>query len=380
MRSSAAVRRFHTLTLLLAGTAACDRAPEAKPDIRSAPPLTSPNKPTGQTPASSPSDGVPPVTPQSSLPTPSFRLPANKRLVAIGDIHGDLTALRATLRLAGAIDTDDHWIGKELTVVQTGDQLDRGDQDREVLDVIEKLEAEAEAAGGALYVLNGNHELMNASFDFRYVTRKSFASFGEFSKHAGALAERLPEEERGRAAAFAPGVAYALKLSRHLTVALVGDSLFAHGGVLPAHVDYGLDRLNAEASAFLAGKSRELPKALSGEDAPVWTRIYGSPDVDDATCQMLGNVLKQVGAKRLVVGHTVQKDGISSACQDRLFRIDVGLSAYYGDTPPQVLEITAQGARILKAGSAAAAVSTAPGKQSKMGDSAHTPHHERGSP
>jgi hypothetical protein len=67
---------------------------------------------------------------------------------------------------------------------------------------------------------------------------------------------------------------------------------------------------------------------------------------------MLARVLQQVGAKRLVVGHTVQKNGISGACQDKVFRIDVGLSAYYGNNPAQVLEISGGRTRILTAGNA----------------------------
>jgi hypothetical protein len=322
MRSSAAF-----LTLFLAFSPfGCDRTPEPKPE-------------------SAPKPAATPSAASSAAPkTSAYKLPASSRVIAIGDLHGDLGALRRTLRLAGALDTDDNWIGKDLTVVQTGDQLDRGDQDREVLDTLEKLETDAKTAGSTLIVLNGNHELMNASFDFRYVTRKSFKSFDDFAARAGSLAGRVPEAERGRAAAFAPGAPYALKLAKHLTVALVGDSLFAHGGVLPAHVDYGLDRINREAQAFLSGNRRDLPKVLSADDAPVWTRVYGG-DVDDGTCQLLGRVLTEVGAKRLIVGHTVQKGGISSVCDQRLFRIDVGLSSYYGDNPPEFLEITASGAR-----------------------------------
>jgi Calcineurin-like phosphoesterase len=350
------------LALLLAGASACGRTPEAKPDTPS---------PVLKTPESA----APSPTPQSAPLTAGYRLPGSSRVVAIGDIHGDLTALRGALRLAGAIDTDDRWIGKDLTVVQTGDQIDRGDQDREVLDVLEKLEGDAKAAGGKLLVLLGNHELMNAGFDFRYVTRKSFTSFDEFSSRAGGAATHLLENERGRAAAFAPGAPYALKLSQHLVVAQVGDTLFAHGGVLPAHVDYGLDRINLEAGAFMAGKLRELPRVFVSEDAPQWVRVYGSPEVDDATCQTLGRVLTQVGAKRLVVGHTVQEHGISSACQERLFRIDIGLSAYYGIKPPQVLEITAAGARVLGGEATPATSAARPSvKQGKSSDAAlHSP-------
>jgi hypothetical protein len=178
----------------------------------------------------------------------------------------------------------------------------------------------------------------------------------------------VPEDERGRAAAFAPGAPYASKLAKHLTVALVGDSLFAHGGVLPAHVDYGLARINSDAQGFLAGQHSGMPKSLRAEDSPVWTRAYGG-DIDAKTCETLGRVLKEVGAKRLVVGHTVQKAGINAACSDRLFRIDVGLSSFYGDNPAQVLEITPQGTRILKAGSPEAAPAPT-SKKGKPADSA----------
>jgi Calcineurin-like phosphoesterase len=367
MRSSAVRRPLLALWLVTGAalaTAACSRTPEAQPDaavpFASAAPIGAAAKATG-TSAAPPSTATPATPP--SVPAASYKLPGSARVVAIGDIHGDLTAMRGALRLAGAIDGDDRWIGKDLTVVQTGDQVDRGDQDREVLDVLEKLEASAKAAGGTLLILNGNHELMNARFDFRYVTRKSFASFDEFSSRAGELAGRVPEAELGRAAAFMPGAPYAQKLARHLTVAQVGDSLFAHGGVLPAHVDYGLDRINREASAFLAGKSRDLPRILSDEDGPVWTRLYGSPEIDDATCRVLGRALSAVGAKRLIVGHTVQEHGINSACQERLYRIDIGLAAYYGKKPPQVLEITAGGARVLGGAGTDA-------KKGKAGDSA----------
>jgi hypothetical protein len=350
MRSSALL-----LTVLFV-MPACSRTPETKPDVLAQgpePPPSSPSVPSAS--------GVEPQAPTS------YKLASFERLVAIGDLHGDLRALRGALQLGGAIDSDDRWVGKNLTVVQTGDQLDRGDQDREVLDVIEKLEQDAKAAGGAFVVLNGNHELMNASFDFRYVSRKSFASFSDFVSRASGAAARVPDDEKGRAAAFAPGAAYAQKLARHLTVAMVGETLFAHGGVLPAHVDYGLDRLNGEAQSFLAGRRASLPPALSAEDSPVWTRFYGGA-VDGSNCEVLGRVLQQTGAKRLVVGHTVQKDGINGACQNRLFRIDVGLSAYYGDRPPQVLEITAAGARILDA--AGASPGNTPRKKSQAGEPA----------
>lgn len=54
--------------------------------------------------------------------------------------------------------------------VQVGDQLDRGDEELRILYFFERLQQEAAAAGGALHVLNGNHETMNIMGDSRYAT------------------------------------------------------------------------------------------------------------------------------------------------------------------------------------------------------------------
>ena len=60
---------------------------------------------------------------------------------------------------------------------QVGDQLDRGDNEIEILYFLERLQQEAEAAGGALHVLTGNHETMNAQGRFRYATQDGTAHF-----------------------------------------------------------------------------------------------------------------------------------------------------------------------------------------------------------
>jgi hypothetical protein len=330
----------------------CDRAPaapSAKPTAsnRLEPPAANNRLEPPSAKATSP---APPAT----LDAP-FRFPGAKRLVAIGDVHGDLDATRAALRLAGAIDARDRWVGKDLVVVQTGDQLDRGDQEREILDLFEKLALDAQSAGGRFLALNGNHELMNVGADFRYVTAPGFAEFAEFAIGAAPPRE-LPEPARGRFLAFAPGSVYARQLAQRPTVAIVGDTLFAHGGVLPQHVTYGLGRLNAEVSAWMKGERATLPAPMQGDDAPVWTRLYGEPNPDASACATLARVLTQLRVKRLVVGHTVQKSGINAACGEAVFRIDVGLAKYYGKKPAQVLEIQGASTKVL----AEKSVETAP--------------------
>src|SRR5688572_3411314 len=84
-----------------------------------------------------------PAQPACNLAPIATRYPMPKRLVAIGDIHGDIAAARAALRLAGAIDDKDAWIGGELVVVQTGDILDRGDDEQAIIDLFLDLEGKA---------------------------------------------------------------------------------------------------------------------------------------------------------------------------------------------------------------------------------------------
>ena len=61
-----------------------------------------------------------------------------------------------------------------------GDQLDRGNQEIEILYFLERLEREAAAAGGALHVLLGNHETMNVGGRFTYATPGAMAEFLEW--------------------------------------------------------------------------------------------------------------------------------------------------------------------------------------------------------
>jgi hypothetical protein len=277
---------------------------------------------------------------------PSLTYPAPERLVALGDVHGDLDATRRALRLAGAIDASDAWVGGKLFLVQTGDQIDRGDEDRAVLDLFERLRDEAKAKGGTVLSLNGNHELMNVELDFRYITERSFSSFADFSKHDHPAVTRLPEAQRGRGAAFLPGGVYAKRFAERPVVAIVGDGVFVHGGVLMKHLEYGLEKLDGETRAWLRGERPSPPRAVIAEDGVVWTRAF-SAQADQRDCAELGKVLDALGAKRMVMGHTPQKPGISEACDGRAVRIDTGMSRHYGGQV-QVLEIAGGKTRVLK--------------------------------
>src|SRR5690606_26904624 len=107
--------------------------------------------------AASPSESAVGGRASSAPPAPArdrgpfdHRFRGAERMVAIGDLHGDSSATKQVLSLAGALGESGDWVGGELVVVQTGDQLDRGDDERGILDLLESLAAQAQDAGGRL--------------------------------------------------------------------------------------------------------------------------------------------------------------------------------------------------------------------------------------
>lgn len=285
---------------------------------------------------------------RSASSPPPTKAPAAPRIVAIGDVHGDLEATRGVLRLAGAIDERDAWVGGDLVLVQTGDQLDRGDDERAILDLLDRIRNEAAAAGGAVYILNGNHELMNAAGDLRYVTAGGLLDFSDVPgvDINDPRGQSLPPQRRGRFLAFVPGGPYSRRLASRNVIQQVGDTVFVHGGVLPEHVRYGIERINHETQAWLRGEADPPANVIADDQSPVWTRRY-SDDPDAEDCALLGEALAAIPAARMVVGHTVHTEGIRSACDGKVWLIDVGMAAYYGGHP-EALEIRGDALRVIR--------------------------------
>jgi hypothetical protein len=75
-------------------------------------------------------------------------------------------------------------------------------------------------------------------------------------------------------------------------------------------------------------------------DGPLWFRGYDQWSEEEGAAQ-IGKVLESYNAKRIVVGHTVQKGGrMRPRFGNRVFLIDTGmLSSYYPGGRPSALEI-----------------------------------------
>ena len=57
----------------------------------------------------------------------------------------------------------------------------------------------------------------------------------------------------------------------------VGSTVFVHGGILPEHAAYGLERMNADCRAWMEGApDARMPAFLGGRRAVVWARDYSN--------------------------------------------------------------------------------------------------------
>ncbi len=250
-------------------------------------------------------------------------------IVAIGDLHGDLKGTLEILSKAQLIDSNQNWVGGDTVLVQVGDQIDRGAHDKEILDLFEKLTMQAPLQGGRVHALIGNHEAMNVYGNFKYVfPDEAFFSFDHYHSPAPtSYVLRYPEYQHGRAHAFYPGGEYAKMLSERKVSVQIGEYVFVHGGILPKYAKMGLKKINQEMKDWMLGKTR-IPSWVKDSDGPLWSRHY-SDETGDAECAALKKSLEILGAKAMFVGHTVQKNGVNSACKGQIVRLDSGISAYY---------------------------------------------------
>jgi hypothetical protein len=207
-----------------------------------------------------------------ALPVPAlsetWRWADVDKVVAVSDVHGAYRAMVRTLQNAGVLDGEGAWAGREAHLVITGDILDRGPDSRKVMDLLMRLEPEAEAAGGRVHLLLGNHEIMNLTGDLRYVSSAEYAAFAPdetpvdreraFDRFQSTRPEADPETLKrefgmlappgyfGLRRAFAPDGRYGKWLLQKPLIVVIDDTAFVHGGLSPMVTELGLEGVNRE--------------------------------------------------------------------------------------------------------------------------------------
>lgn len=261
------------------------------------------------------------------------------------------------------------WIGGTTYVVQVGDQVDRcrpynnmkctnksvtlndEDSDLEIMLFYDSLNRIASKVGGRVYSLLGNHEIMNVTGDMRYVSYKGMT---EFSKQ-----KKLEDGIYIRTDNFKDIIAKKMACTRS-TILVIGDYIFVHGGIAQKLASkYNIFDINSIIRKFLFGPipeysniQKDIKKLLnSSKLSPLWYRrlAYIPPDnkkVSHPDCKSIYNpVIKKINEnnfkssietnptikiKGMVIGHTPQftvfGQGITTACNNRLIRADVGAS------------------------------------------------------
>lgn len=285
---------------------------------------------------------------------PPTYVTANGRIVAIGDLHGDMRKTLRSMQLAGVLALEGDravWIGKDTVLVQLGDVMDRGDYEIGIVMLLRDMDNQARKVGGAVYMLNGNHESLNICGDYRYVTEGAFLESSTASGLTPKEAANMGLARQARMALYAPGGPMAMELSKNPTVLIVNDTAFAHGGLLPMHVRYGIEKMNLEMAAWMRADqlpdgAKAMPPYLAMGDGKsvMWNRTlsreqFGTANEKYTACNACGQALDAINAKRLVVGHTPQLSGANCECNGKVWRIDVGMSSGVLDANVQILEI-----------------------------------------
>lgn len=291
--------------------------------------------------------------------------PAPQRIVAVGDLHGDYSAWIDIARDARLIDAGNRWTGGRTILVQTGDITDRGPDSLKIIRHLQQLDGEAKRAGGRVIVLLGNHEAMQVTGDFRYVTAGEYAAFADrqsarrrdaaFEANAKAIiafyhqrdpslsprairAEWITTNPLGKVeyvAAWSPTGELGRWAATLPAAAKVGDTLFVHGGISANYALVPLSEINRRARAAIQAGDASDEAIINDQMGPLWYRglvtrsgeaAAGRPTI---VAELDGALLGQ-GVKRLVIGHTPELRGIAILHGGKLTQIDTGISRYYG--------------------------------------------------
>ena len=297
-----------------------------------------------------------------------------ERVVAVGDVHGAHSRFVAILRAAGLINNRDRWIGGRAVLIQTGDVFDRGDDSRKAIELLRRLERDAARAGGHVVALAGNHEAMRLAGDWRYVSPGEIAAFrdadsidrrnGVRQLMADAEANRARDEGRPfepakfreeflrdvplglieMKQALLPGNQFGDWLRARRTVVKVNGVLFLHGGVSDEVASLGCPAINATIGREM--KSMPVPAdeiatlLATSETGPLWYRGMAS-EPEETFAPMLESILRRMGARAVVIGHTPAIGRITPRFGGRVVQIDAGMLAgsFFPGGVPAALEM-----------------------------------------
>ena len=292
-----------------------------------------------------------------------------EKIVAIADIHGDYKNFERILKGTRLVDEELNWAGGETHLVQMGDIMDRGPDAKLAFDLLMKLETQAEAAGGKVHFIIGNHEEANivgtALMNPGYVTVEQFLSF--LPEDYRESLEKKVKKKYAQSGDTNPSLAETLYmfwdktrkkntyakaqylrnfykkygkwiLTKNLIIK-INDIIFTHGGVSEEFSRWDLKKTNNLMREELRILYRRIPlrpepRMAYRPNAPHWFRDLIRSDEEDFT-EDVTRILSNLNAAYMVIGHTVRRPEVVTSkkldrFQGRIWGIDTGISKYYG--------------------------------------------------
>ena len=246
---------------------------------------------------------------EHNIDTSHFNLPS--KVFAISDVEGNFDFLYRILIAQNIIDENLNWTFGDGHLVILGDTFDRGNNVTQVLWLLYKLEQEAEAIGGKVHFILGNHETMIMTGDDRYVhpkyqrvTQTLKQSYEDLFNSSTVLGDWLRSKN---------------------AIVTLGRLLFVHAGLSPALMMNELrpEKANNAIRSALKKYGRQnlssKEKLVFGSEGPLWYRdmVYRKIKNKD-----LINILYYFQADHVIVGHTIVEE-ISTAFEGKVIAIDV---------------------------------------------------------
>jgi sugar/nucleoside kinase (ribokinase family) len=207
----------------------------------------------------------------------------------VGDVHGMHDVLVGLLREANLVDAHLSWAGGRDELWLTGDLLDRGPAGAAVVELLIRLQREADVAGGRVGSVAGNHELL--ILGAREIPNEPAGGPG-----GTFLADWLANGGRpdDLAALSHDAVAWLRTLP---AMARVGPALLIHADA-PFYATLG---------STVSQANQRWSEVLSRADAERWDHVLGDMTQRRAFVQdpsLVDDLLHRFGGRQLVHGHT----------------------------------------------------------------------------
>lgn len=261
-------------------------------------------------------------------------LSSHKRIIVIGDIHGDIRRFKNILIDANIINNDLEWIANppETIILQLGDQIDSLNRlttenwevlkDYEMIYFTEQLNMIARSKGGYCISLIGNHELMNIIGDFSYVSQNSSSD----------LRKNL----------FKPKGTLALILAKRPLIFKIGDLLFCHAKLDITHLNIlkkynkNLMYINTIWKNYLENEKINIEDkeiidgVIIGSNGILWNR-----NINDK--YETAELFKELNITYMFLGHTSYDKILIK--DNQIWYCDTGISRAFGKKEYQYLDI-----------------------------------------